>query len=110
MAIYPGVPEDVLEAARFIKDLEGKPLLTRAEKDRLNQAKLKVAYWALGSEQIAASRENLTYVLGGDAKEIMANYDKSLEQEKENQEKKPFQKGETRSDTKKKGSGFWEDA
>lgn len=105
MDIYSGVPEDVADAANLIKALQAKPILTRAEKDKINQARLKVAYWALGSEQVAASRENLTYILGSDSKEIMSNYDKALEQEKDKDKT-----GDTKRKEKGKDSGFWENA
>lgn len=105
MEQQPGIPEDVMEAARLIKALQDKTLLTRADKDRINQAKLKVAYWACGSESIPSSRENLSFVLGKDAQEIMTNYDKALAQE---QGGKP-ESEKDRKDKKEK-PGFWQNA
>lgn len=105
MAIFPSVPEDVLNAANLIKALKEKQVLTRAEKDKINQARLKVAYWALGTERVVASRENLTFVLGPDSAEIMANYDRALEMERDKAD-------ERREDgrTRRKGGNFWGDA
>ncbi len=85
--------------------MRGKRYLTQTEKVELNKAKLHVAYWACRSENIIASRENLAYVLGADAADIMNSYDKYLagmeEKEQRNRERKKDRKG---------NSGFWEGA
>lgn len=104
MAINGSVPDDVLGAAEYIRQIQEKPLLSRSEKDKINQAKLRIAYWALGSEKVPATRENLSYILGADAKEILANYDKSLEREK--QERSAKFSRESRD--KGREGGFWE--
>lgn len=106
MDSHVGIPDDVIAAGQLIRSLLEKPVLTRSDRDRINMAKLKIAYWACGNENLPASRENLTYVLGPDAKEIMDNYDKALEREKEEREAIP----EKKTEVKKRGSGFWENA
>ena len=75
-------PDDVLNAVKLIRKLRDKPYPTREDKIDLNRAKLRVAYWACRSESIVASRENLSYVLGEDAADIMGAYDRYLEAEK----------------------------
>lgn len=102
---FHGIPDDVAEAAAFVKKMKEKQIQTRAEKELLNQAKLKIAYWALGTESVPASRENLTYVLGGDAKEIMENYDKALAKEQEENPKRS-----KTSKTTKRDKDFWDNA
>jgi hypothetical protein len=99
------VPEDVLEAVQLIRDAGTRTYLTRADKENVNRAKLRVAFWACRTEGIMASRENLTYVLGADAAEIMNNYDKYLERSEEGGEE-----GDGKRTTKKGGAGFWENA
>lgn len=74
-------PDDIMSAALFIRNCRTKTFLTRAEKEAINRAKLKIAFWACRAENIAASRENLVYVLGEDAKDIMERFDKYLERE-----------------------------
>ncbi len=96
------IPEDILEAVRLIKQLQAKTVVTRQDHELINQAKLKVAYWTCRTENIPASRENLTYVLGSDAQEIMENYDKSLEREGKKDKK------DTKERRKSDSSGFWE--
>lgn len=100
------LPEDILEAVRFIREASTRTYLTRTDKENLNRAKLRVAFWACRTEGIMASRENLTYVLGQDAAEIMGNYDKYLERVDE--------QGAARQKTDKRGNkrsgGFWENA
>ncbi len=94
-------PGDIMSAALFIRSCRAKTFLTRAEKEAINRAKLKIAFWACRAENIASSRENLTYILGDDAKDIMEKFDKYLE------------RGDDKDDSgKKKGDGtkFWENA
>ncbi len=100
-------PEDIKDSVRLIQRLRAKPYLSTEEKVELNKAKLHVAYWACRSEHIVASRDNLAYVLGSDAADIMGSYDKYLVsvEEQERQEKERSQK------KAKKGDGeFWEGA
>ncbi|MDR3210631.1 MAG: hypothetical protein LBU79_01795 [Planctomycetota bacterium] len=68
-------PESVRNAGHLIKTLEKKPGLTTAERDLMKQAKLRVAFWSCQKEHIPPTRENLGYVLGNDATEIMDAYD-----------------------------------
>lgn len=101
------VPEDILEAVQLIREAATRTYLTRTDKENLNRAKLRVAFWACRAEGIMASRENLSYVLGADATEIMNNYDKYLErtEEKEKEKAEKDKRG-----AKKGSSGFWENA
>ena len=95
-----------MEAVKLIRDLRDKTYLTRDDRENLNRAKLRVAYWACRSESIVASRENLAYVLGSDAADIMNAYDKYLERDAERRKNAPGKK-------KPGGTGgtkFWEDA
>lgn len=97
-------PEDIMDSVKLIQKMRGKQYLTSAEKVDLNRAKLHVAYWACRAEGIIASRDNLAYVLGSDAAEIMGSYDKYLismeEKEKQDRERR----------SQKKDAGFWEGA
>ncbi|MDR0362594.1 MAG: hypothetical protein LBJ46_07950 [Planctomycetota bacterium] len=79
---FPGVPETISAASVLIKALENKTVVTRADREAINKAKLRIAFWACSVEKLPASRENLTYVLGPDAKEIMDSYDRYLIQDK----------------------------
>lgn len=101
------LPEDVLEAVQLIREAATRTYLTRTDKENLNRAKLRVAFWACRTEGIMASRENLSYVLGADAAEIMNNYDKYLERadEKDKEKAEKDKRG-----TRKGSSGFWENA
>jgi|GEM_PF-2114758 hypothetical protein len=100
-----GVPDEIREAGSLIKTLMSKPVQSRLDKELIQQAKLKIAYWACGSERIASTRDNLSFVLGSDAKEIMENYDKALEREETKEKEKG--KDKTKKDTSKRGSKFW---
>lgn len=98
-------PEDIMDSVKLIQKMRGKAYLTHAEKVELNRAKLHVAYWACRSENIIASRDNLAYVLGSDAADIMGSYDKYLitmeEKEKQDRERRKAKKGDAK---------FWEGA
>ncbi len=100
-------PEDIMDSVRLIQRMRSKPYLSPEEKVDLNRAKLHVAYWACRSEHIVASRDNLAYVLGSDAADIMGSYDKYLTtvEEQERLEKERRQKK-----AKKDGGEFWEGA
>lgn len=103
------LPEDILQAVGIIQELESKTYRSRADSDNLNRAKLRVAFWACRQENIVATRENLAYVLGSDAKEIMAAYDRYLEREEEG--KAESEKNRGRPGTSRKGStNFWDNA
>lgn len=97
-------PEDVQEAVKVIRRLRDKKYLSREEKVEVNRAKLRVAYWACRSENVVASRETLTYILGSDGAEIMSHYERYLEREKEK-----AKKGDTRRYSGD-GSTFWDGA
>ncbi|MCD8138795.1 MAG: hypothetical protein LUE17_03285 [Planctomycetaceae bacterium] len=99
MSVGSDYPDDVMDAVRVIHDLRGKTYLSRQDRENLNRAKLRIAYWVCRSENIIASRENLTYVLGADAGDIMRAYEKYLESPKKDADKKG---------TKKRGgTQFW---
>lgn len=89
MTADPDLPENILAAVKVLRELRQKPLLTREDRENLSRAKLRIAYYACRSENIAATRENLTYVLGPDAEGIMKAYDRYLAQEAERQTEKP---------------------
>lgn len=102
------VPDDLMEAVKFIQSCKKKSYLTHEEKIDLNRAKLRIAYWACRSENIIASRENLSYVLGPvDAAEIMGAYERYLvtEEEAAKQKRRSGRKG-----GKDPHGGFWEGA
>ena len=98
------LPDSIMDAVRVIRDLHAKPSLLRTEQENLNRAKLRVAFWACRTENIIASRENLTYVLGPDARDIMGAYDKYLQREDE----KPADSG--RPAARRDGGRFWDGA
>lgn len=75
--MHQQIPNHIQAAGLLIRELSQKKVLNNLERESLNQAKLKVAFWACGSEQVIPSRENLVYVLGGDAPEIMTAYDQA---------------------------------
>ena len=75
------LPDSIFEAAKYIQEMKDKPHLSRLERENLNRAKLRIAYWACRTENVVASRENLSYVLGPDATEIMSAYDKYLDRD-----------------------------
>lgn len=109
MTSSSGVPEDLLDAVKFIQDCKTKKYLSREQKIDLNRAKLRVAYWVCRTENIVASRENLAYVLGPeDAAEIMGSYDKYLLSEEETKKKQEQQQQQAKK--KKSKGGFWEGA
>ncbi len=113
MSSDTSVPDDILDAVRFIKEAEDQTLLTRTDKDNLNRAKLRIAFWACRSESVVPTRDNLVYVLGSDAPEIMGNYDRYLERESDRQkaeDKAIRERAEKRKKAKKGDSGFWENA
>lgn len=94
------LPSDIHEAVKVIRTLQEKPYLSRLEKENLNRAKLRIAFWACRNENIVANRENLSYILGPDAANIMSAYDKYLQREDE----KPADSTRPRRDG---GSEFW---
>lgn len=107
MSSDSNVPDDILDAVRFIREAGEQKYLTRSDKDNLNRAKLRIAFWALRSESIVASRENLSYILGVDAAEIMGAYDRYLEREDKDS---PDDRKGTGEKRKRNKSGFWENA
>lgn len=99
------VPEDLAESVKFIQKCRMKKYLTHEEKVDLNRAKLRIAYWVCRTENIIASRENLSYILGpADAAEIMGAYEKYLMTEEEIKKKRQQKK------QKDEHGGFWEGA
>lgn len=103
MTTDPELPESVEAAVKVIRELREKTLLTREDRENLNRAKLRIAYYACRSENVAATRENLTYILGPDAIDIMNAYDKYLEREAERKTEKPSRN--------RRGQGqFWDGA
>lgn len=107
MDVDPTLPSEVLEAVNFINATQDKEKLTRQDRDNLNRARLRVAYYACRSENIMATKENLSYVLGSDAAEIMTSYDKFLENEETR-----AREIRAREAARKRGQqpGFWEGA
>lgn len=94
------LPDDIVDALKFLQNMRSKTYLSREEKENLNRAKLRIAYWACRSENIIASRENLSYVLGADAHDIMKAYDKYLETPDKDKKKKSKR-------SSKDGGKFW---
>lgn len=95
-------PDDVMEAVRVLRKLRDKQYPSREDLIDMNRAKLRIAYWACRSENVIASRENLAYVLGGDADDIMGAYDRYLESAKNKPDEKRDGKYPRKIDTR-----FW---
>lgn len=115
MSGNPEPPDDIMDAIQVIQDLRDKSYMSRMERENLNRAKLRIAYWVCRNENIVASRENLSYILGSDAGDIMRAYDKYLEKDKEREKEEGKGKGKPKSkpgDPKKGGGGtqFWGNA
>lgn len=92
MSTDPDLPEAVEEAVKLIRELRKKPHLTREDRENVNRAKLRIAYWACRNESVSATRQNLSYVLGRDAEAIMKAYDKYLENESQRKDEDPARK------------------
>ncbi len=97
-------PDDIMDAVRVIRRLREKKYLSREEKVEINRARLRVAYWACRSENIIASRETLSYILGADGAEIMSHYERYLEREGEKKKDAPQRKA------RGGGTAFWDGA
>ena len=96
MSADSNLPDDIMDAVKTIQEARGKTYLSRPERENLNRARLRIAYWACRNENIIASRENLAYILGADAPDIMRAYEKYLEKDKEGKKggSKPSRKGD----------------
>ena len=102
MSSSADIPSNILDAVAIIRELNRKSYLSRPERDEINQAKLRIAFWSCRNENIVPSRENLSYVLGADAQEIMGSYDRYL---KRNEERAAAKKGRGRKAGKE--DEFW---
>lgn len=106
MSTSDDIPDDIMEAVKLLKELRQKTYLSRDERESVNRAKLRIAYWACRSESVVASRDNLTYILGSDAAEIMQAYDKYIERDAKTKAER-----EKEARRRKGGSSqFWENA
>ena len=103
MSSGPELPNDIMDAAQFIRKMRTKSYLSRQEKENLNRAKLKVAFWACRQENIVPSRDNLSYILGEDSRDIMTAFDKYLERGDE----AAAREREKRKGGAKGGTQFW---
>lgn len=108
----PDVPADILDSANLIQRLRLKTYLSRGEREAVNRAKLKIAFWACRNEDVSATRENLTYILGQDAAEIMGAYDKYLESESDREKREERERADKAKAARRRkdGSKFWESA
>ncbi len=105
------LPDEVLDAVTLLRELGRKTYLSKPEREEINRAKLRIAFWACRSENVVASRENLTYVLGPDAPEIMGAYDQYLEREEDREAREEAASREAAAKRKKKADGpFWKNA
>ncbi len=107
MANQPDPPDDIMEAAKYIQKMRGKTYMSREDKENLNRAKLRIAYWACRSEGIVATKYNLEYVMGADAVDIVKAYDKYLVNEAERAER---EKRERKEKGGKDDGKFWDGA
>jgi len=80
--MQPDVPESIQNAAILVRHLLAKPLLTRQDRETLHNARLRIVFWACAAENVSPTRDNLAYILGPDATEVMAAYDKKLKDQK----------------------------
>ena len=78
-----GIPEDIVAAGQLIRTLESKAVITRHDREAITKAKLRIAFWACGTENLPVSRDNLSFVLGPAARDIMSAYDRAMERERE---------------------------
>lgn len=104
------LPSEIMDAVQLLQDLRKKSYLSRAERESVNRAKLRIAYWACKSESIVASRENLSYVLGPDAAEIMGAYDKYLERDQARAEEAKARRAKAAKKKPGDGKQFWGNA
>lgn len=105
------LPAEIADAAQLLRDLRNKSYLSRPERDAVNRAKLQIAYWACRTENIVASRENLTYVLGPDADDIMGSYDRYLERDRAKaKDLKAKRAKEAKGKKARDGKRFWDNA
>ena len=82
MPMPPDVPENIQNAALLIRRTLAKPLLTRLDHEAIHNARLKIVFWACAAENVTPTRDNLAYILGSDAAEVMAAYDQKLKNQK----------------------------
>ncbi len=105
------LPSEILDAVTIIRELGRKTYLSKPEREDLNRAKLRIAFWACRTENIVASRENLAYVLGIDAPEIMGAYDQYLERSDEREAREEAASREAAEKRRhKEGGPFWKNA
>ena len=83
MPVPPDVPETIQNAVLHIRRLLAKPVPTRMDMETIHNLRLKIVFWACAAENVAPTRDNLAYVLGPDAREVMAAYDRKLKDQKE---------------------------
>lgn len=69
-AIPPDLPDDIREAASAVRRLAALEKRTEREEADLNQARVKVAYYACRREGVPADWDNLSFILGSDAEAI----------------------------------------
>ena len=96
----PAPPRDIMELAQLIHKLRGKSYVTRADRDTIRRAKLRIAFWACRNERLPITRENLSFVMGADAEEIISAYDRHMENKT----------GVKSAKTKKSENVFWDGA
>jgi len=71
MSMPPDVPETIQSAALLILHLCTKPVLTQQDREAIRKARLKVAFWACVAEKIIPTHDNLVYILGSTAHEVI---------------------------------------
>jgi len=82
MPMPPDVPEVIQNAALLIRRTLAQPVLTRQDREAIHNARLKIVFWACAAEHVAPNRDNLSYILGPDAQEVMAAYDQKVRSQK----------------------------
>jgi len=78
----PDVPENIQNAALLIRRTLAKPILTRLDRETIHNARLKIVFWACAAENVAPTRDNLAYILGPDAQDVLAAYDQKVKDQK----------------------------
>ena len=82
MSMSPDVPESIQNAALLIRHLRTKSVLTQQDREAIRKARLKVAFWACVAEKISPSHDNLVYILGSTANEVIDVHDQKVKNQK----------------------------
>jgi len=73
MSMPPDVPETIQNATLLIRQILAKSVLTQQDREAIRKARLKVAFWACVTEKITPTHDNLVYILGSTAHEVIGS-------------------------------------